>query len=125
LGTGDAVNAAREHLADRDSTLLDSFRGRSDDPSRNIGRACPAASQASRKGRIVHDPHVKLKDPTGYGRIVRDRDGLFERIVEQRDATDEQRQITEINAGIYAFDARKLFAALEKVRTTTHRANTT
>ena len=55
---------------------------------------------------------VKLKDPTGYGRVVRDREGLFERVVEQKDANEEERQIGEINAGIYAFESRKLFEAL-------------
>ena len=43
---------------------------------------------------------------------------MFSRIVEQRDATDEERQIREINSGIYCFDSAKLFAALEEVRPT-------
>jgi bifunctional UDP-N-acetylglucosamine pyrophosphorylase/glucosamine-1-phosphate N-acetyltransferase len=59
---------------------------------------------------------VKLKDPTGYGRIVRDDAGMFAKIVEQKDATEDEREIREINAGIYCFDTRKLFAALEKVQ---------
>ena len=116
LGTGDAVNAAREHLADRDSTLL-ILSG--DVPMIRPETLAGLVQQHHKhrgKGSSCTILTVKLKDPTGYGRIVRDRDGLFERIVEQRDATDEQRQITEINAGIYAFDARKLFAALEKVQ---------
>src|SRR5205085_1787501 len=46
---------------------------------------------------------VRLDDPTGYGRVVRDAEGRFERIVEQRDATPEERQLNEINAGIYCF----------------------
>ena len=116
LGTGDAVNAARERLADRDSTLLilsgdvpmirpETLAGlvQHHYGHRGKGAACTILS-------------VKLKDPTGYGRIVRDREGLFERIVEQRDATEDERQIAEINAGIYCFDTRKLFAALEKVQ---------
>ena len=58
-----------------------------------------------------------LDDPTGYGRILRDADGGVEGIVEQKDATDEQRAITEINSGIYAFDAAVLVEALGKVGT--------
>jgi bifunctional UDP-N-acetylglucosamine pyrophosphorylase/glucosamine-1-phosphate N-acetyltransferase len=58
-----------------------------------------------------------LADPTGYGRILRGRDGGVEGIVEQKDATDEQRAITEINSGIYAFDATVLVEALGKVGT--------
>jgi bifunctional UDP-N-acetylglucosamine pyrophosphorylase/glucosamine-1-phosphate N-acetyltransferase len=59
---------------------------------------------------------VRLKKPTGYGRVVRDTNGGFERIVEQKDATDEQQEIDEINSGIYCFDTKKLFAALAKVK---------
>ncbi|MGB8510485.1 MAG: bifunctional UDP-N-acetylglucosamine diphosphorylase/glucosamine-1-phosphate N-acetyltransferase GlmU, partial [Pyrinomonadaceae bacterium] len=59
---------------------------------------------------------VKLDDPSGYGRVVRDAEGRFERIVEQKDASAEERQLTEINAGIYCFETRLLFAALERVR---------
>jgi bifunctional UDP-N-acetylglucosamine pyrophosphorylase/glucosamine-1-phosphate N-acetyltransferase len=59
---------------------------------------------------------VKLEDPTGYGRIVRDADGRFERIVEQKDAAPEERGIKEINAGIYCFETRVLFDALERVQ---------
>ena len=61
---------------------------------------------------------VRLDNPTGYGRVVRDDDGGFAKIVEQRDATEEERQLREINAGIYCFDRRKLFAALERVQPT-------
>ena len=44
-------------------------------------------------------------DPTGLGRVVRNDGGTVERIVEDKDATDEERQISEINAGLYALDA--------------------
>lgn len=58
-----------------------------------------------------------LDDPTGYGRIVRGADGGVEAIVEQKDATDEQRAIREINSGLYAFDATLLREALAEVGT--------
>lgn len=58
-----------------------------------------------------------IEDPTGYGRVVRDADGQVAAIVEQKDATDEQRRITEINSGIYAFDAALLADALAHVGT--------
>ena len=48
---------------------------------------------------------VDALDPTGLGRVVRNEGGTVERIVEDKDATDEERQITEINAGLYALDA--------------------
>lgn len=54
---------------------------------------------------------VTLPDPTGYGRIVRDK-GLITRIVEQKDATDDERAITEINTGIMVAPTAKLKAWL-------------
>lgn len=57
------------------------------------------------------------EDPSGYGRIVRDERGVFRRIVEQKDATDEERSIAEINAGIYAFGASALRDQLANLTT--------
>jgi bifunctional UDP-N-acetylglucosamine pyrophosphorylase/glucosamine-1-phosphate N-acetyltransferase len=56
-------------------------------------------------------------DPTGYGRVVRDAAGLFDRIVEQKDASDDERAIAEINAGIYAFGAAALRDQLANLTT--------
>ncbi|MEV4900713.1 bifunctional UDP-N-acetylglucosamine diphosphorylase/glucosamine-1-phosphate N-acetyltransferase GlmU [Citricoccus sp. NPDC055426] len=58
-----------------------------------------------------------LEDPTGYGRILRDTDGSVAGIVEHKDATDAQRQVNEVNSGIYAFDGAVLNAALAQVTT--------
>jgi bifunctional UDP-N-acetylglucosamine pyrophosphorylase/glucosamine-1-phosphate N-acetyltransferase len=58
-----------------------------------------------------------LPDPTGYGRIIRGADGSVAGIVEHKDATDGQREITEINSGLYAFDAAVLRKALAQVGT--------
>lgn len=117
LGTGDAVNAARDGLESVDSTLvilsgdvpmikpetLASLVQLHLNSSRGGGAACTIMT-------------VNLPDPTGYGRIVRDRDDEFVRIVEQKDATEEERAITEVNAGIYCFDTIKLFKALRAVQ---------
>lgn len=51
---------------------------------------------------------ARLADPSGTGRIVRDADGAFVRIVEERDATDEERSIAECNGGVYVFAAAAL-----------------
>lgn len=58
-----------------------------------------------------------LSAPGGYGRIVRDAAGEVTGIVEEKDASPEQRQITEINSAVYAFDAELLRAALAQVGT--------
>ena len=54
-----------------------------------------------------------MKNPTGYGRIVRDHEGLVQKIIEEKDATPQEKEISEINSGIYCFDAEFLFEALE------------
>jgi bifunctional UDP-N-acetylglucosamine pyrophosphorylase/glucosamine-1-phosphate N-acetyltransferase len=58
---------------------------------------------------------VRLDDPTGYGRVVRDADGGFARIIEEKDANEDERSMHEINAGFYCFDARTAFDALAKL----------
>src|ERR1700737_1889175 len=58
---------------------------------------------------------ANLENPTGYGRIVRARDGAFRDIVEEKDATDEQREIREVNSGVYVFNGRELWPALLKL----------
>ena len=58
-----------------------------------------------------------LGDPAGYGRVVRAADGSVESIVEHRDASDEVLAVSEINAGMYAFDPVRLAPALERLTT--------
>ena len=55
-------------------------------------------------------------NPTGYGRIIRDVDGRVTEIVEEKDATDEQRKIKEINSGIYCFDIEELLSAIKEIK---------
>jgi bifunctional UDP-N-acetylglucosamine pyrophosphorylase/glucosamine-1-phosphate N-acetyltransferase len=49
-----------------------------------------------------------VPDPQGYGRIIRNSHGLIDRIVEERDATEAQKEICEINSGTYSFDLKQL-----------------
>ena len=68
-------------------------------------------------GSVATVISASLPDPSGYGRILRAPDGSVAGIVEQKDATDVQREITEINSGLYAFDAAVLRKALTQVGT--------
>jgi len=116
LGTGDAVNAARSYLENDDALLL----VLSGDVPMIRPETLASLIQRHRdhrgRGAACTILTVKLKDPTGYGRVVRDESGLFEKIVEQRDASEAEAAINEINSGIYCFNARKLFAALSRVQ---------
>ncbi|MBL7960482.1 NTP transferase domain-containing protein [bacterium] len=58
---------------------------------------------------------TRMPDPTGYGRVIRNADQSVQKIVEHKDASDVEKQITEINSGIYLFQSRDLFAALKKI----------
>ncbi len=60
---------------------------------------------------------MKLENPAGYGRILKDGQGNFVRIVEDKDATSEQKLINEVNTGTYIFDDRFLFDGLKLINT--------
>ena len=57
-----------------------------------------------------------LQQPTGYGRVLRDQNGGFLRIVEEKDASPEEKNITEINSGIYCFHAGSVFRVLHQLQ---------
>ena len=56
-----------------------------------------------------------VREPTGYGRVVRGRDGLVVRVVEEADATGEEREITEVNTSIYCFRRSLLRPVLRRL----------
>ena len=56
-----------------------------------------------------------IEDPTGYGRIVRDSDNTFAAIVEQKDATEEQLAIQEVNPSYYCFDGQQMFKTIDQI----------
>ena len=60
---------------------------------------------------------VRLENPTGYGRVMRDDAGDFVKIVEQKDATEENDRFSEINSGIYCFETAKLFDGAQSRQT--------
>ena len=57
-----------------------------------------------------------LPDPTGYGRIIRGGDGVILKIVEEKDATDSEKDIDEINTGVYLFESKVLSAVISKIQ---------
>ncbi len=111
-GTGDAVMAAHAQLADSDSLVL-VLSG--DVPLIREETLAQLIEQHHNSGAVCSILSVRLENPKGYGRIVRNEEETFLRIVEQKDASPEEQRVKEINSGIYCFDARKLFAALKRV----------
>jgi bifunctional UDP-N-acetylglucosamine pyrophosphorylase/glucosamine-1-phosphate N-acetyltransferase len=114
-GTGDAVLTAKDALAAAHSTVL-LLSG--DVPLVRAETLKKLLETHANEKAACTILTVRMENPTGYGRIVRDGDQGFCKIVEQRDATDDERQIREINSGIYCFDSDKLFTALEQVQPT-------
>lgn len=114
LGTGDAVNSAKKLLKDRDSVTL-VLSG--DVPMITSATLKSLLSKHRRSKAACTILTVELEDPSGYGRVIREG-GDFSRIVEQKDASVEEKNCREINSGIYCFDTKKLFQALAKVGNT-------
>lgn len=113
LGTGDAVKSAGQALKDSNSTLL-VLSG--DVPLVRVETLQKLVDYHRANGAACSILSVKLENPTGYGRIVRDVSEGFARIIEHKDATPEERLIREINSGIYCFETAKLFRALNEVK---------
>jgi bifunctional UDP-N-acetylglucosamine pyrophosphorylase / glucosamine-1-phosphate N-acetyltransferase len=112
LGTGHALLQVEPHLRGATGTLV-LLSG--DVP---LLRAATLATLVERHQKAAAAATVltaRVPQPQGYGRIVRDGRGMITAIVEDKDATDEERRITEINSGVYAFDLAPLFGALKRV----------
>jgi bifunctional UDP-N-acetylglucosamine pyrophosphorylase/glucosamine-1-phosphate N-acetyltransferase len=113
-GTGDALRQTEATLRGRRGTLLLLY---ADVPLLQAGtltRLVDAHLAAHAAATVLT---AELADPTGYGRIVRDTGGRIERIVEDRDASGEERAVREVNGGIYAFSLEPLFEALSALAT--------
>jgi len=108
LGTGHAVQQAMDAIPDDARVLV-------------LYGDVPLITAETLR-RLLAEPRAlavlaaELPDPTGYGRIVRDASGHVERIVEHKDADDEQRRITLVNTGVIAVDAGKLRGWLAALR---------
>lgn len=108
LGTGHAVEQAVGNLK-ADSTVLVLY---GDVPLVTVETLQALMLQV---GEGVALLTMQLDNPSGYGRIVRNSDGKVERIVEQKDATEDELEIAEVNTGILALDGSKLQAWLKRL----------
>jgi UDP-N-acetylglucosamine diphosphorylase/glucosamine-1-phosphate N-acetyltransferase len=112
LGTGHAVLQAMEPLKDFEGDVL------------VLSGDVPLLSEKTLKALIGYHGTsdavatiltAELDDPGGYGRMVHNEDGSVQKIVEHKDATKKEREIREINSGIYVFEKEKLFLSLEHI----------
>lgn len=109
LGTGHAVDQAAPDIADNQTVLI--LYG--DVPLIQKETLIDLINAASNRALGLLTAH--LNDPTGYGRIIRNASGDVVRIVEQKDASDEEKKVTEINTGMLALDSTQLKGWLKKL----------
>jgi len=112
LGTGHAVDQCRGQLTGHDGSVL-IVTGDSPLTQPKSLVTLIEAYQRERPACLLGT--LEKEDPSGLGRIVRDSEGQFVGIVEQRDATPEQQRIREVNMSTYVFDSRELLAALGQI----------
>jgi len=112
LGTGHAVLQARKAFAGYDGDVLILC---GDVPLLPLGTVQRLLDEHAASGAAVSVLTALLENPKGYGRIVKDNAGALLRIVEERDATEEEREIREINSGIYLVGAPFLFDAVSRI----------
>jgi len=106
LGTGHAVLQARPFVTDGDDSIL-VLSG--DVPLTRAETLGKLVEKHRTSGNAVTLLSMELHEPGGYGRVIRSKDGSVARIVEAKDASDEEKRVREVNAGIYVFDGRRLF----------------
>ena len=113
LGTGHAVMCARDHLKDYNGTVLVCY---GDMPLLKKETYQGLLNYHAENGAVCTMLSGTCEEYLPYGRVLRDENGDFLRIVEDRDCTPEQKAIRELNVGIYAFDCKALLASLDQIR---------
>lgn len=112
-GTGYAVSLAVDEIGDDDDVLI-------------LNGDCPLLRYQTLKVFMDHHKSqgnvgtiitAMMDDPTAYGRIIKDDQGYLKAIVEEKDASEDQKKIKETNSGIYIFNGAHLKASLEKLDT--------
>jgi bifunctional UDP-N-acetylglucosamine pyrophosphorylase / glucosamine-1-phosphate N-acetyltransferase len=114
-GTGDAVLVALTAFPDDDADDVDIVVLPGDTPLLRPPTLAALVRTHRRAEAAATVLTASLDNPTGYGRVVRDRNDMVARIVEQADATDEERAVDEVNTSIYVFRRSVLAPALRRL----------
>ncbi len=112
LGTGHAVLQAEPLLRDVHGTVMVLCGDTPLLTGALVKRLYEEHEKAGAKATVLT---AAMPDATGYGRVIRSAEGNVEKIVEHKDATEEERSVQEVNAGIYCFEKEALFFALKNV----------
>lgn len=112
LGTAHAVQQAGDMLADKEGVTIVVCGDTPLIKGETMEALFKHHEETNAKATILT---ARAEDPTGYGRIVRNAEGFVEKIVEHKDASEQERSINEINTGTYCFDNKMLFDAIQNV----------
>ena len=115
LGTGHAVMSARDAYAKTDTANTDIFVLCGDGPLIRTSTLETLLERHRSTGAAGTLATSRIDDPSGYGRIVRDENGSFARIVEQKNATPDELKINEVNPSYYCVNGAAMFDALDRV----------
>lgn len=111
LGTGHAVIQAKEKLEGYDGDVMILC---GDTPLLRESTLKSLYEYHKESGAVTTILTSIYENPFGYGRIVKDN-GLVKAIVEEKEASEEIKKIKEVNAGVYCFNSKELFKALDKI----------
>ncbi len=114
LGTGDAIKTAVPYLSTELQTILTVYGDDSAFYPPSLYTQMIERKESTGCDLLFLTIHKE--DPTGLGRIVRSEDGKVLRIVEEKNATDEERKIQEINTGFYCFDRKFLVEYIDQIQ---------
>ena len=115
LGTGDAVSRARSAIV-KDNKIDNVLILYGDTPLLSAGIIEKLIERHVSTGAAATLLTAQLKNPTGYGRVIRSSANKIVKIIEELDASVYQKVIEEINVGVYCFNKRALFYGLEKIK---------
>jgi bifunctional UDP-N-acetylglucosamine pyrophosphorylase/glucosamine-1-phosphate N-acetyltransferase len=111
LGTGDSLRSARESIGDAKTLLVVS----GDHPRISVELLRQLVAAHRDAGATATVLSFEPPDPRAYGRVIRDEAGRLRAIVEDADASDEERAVREVNSSIYVFETDKLWPVLERI----------
>jgi UDP-N-acetylglucosamine pyrophosphorylase len=114
LGTGHAVLQTKELLKNKKGHILILY---GDVPNIKASTLLPIVENHVSNNRDLTLITAEIDDPTGYGRIIRDKKGNLLKIIEEKDCNNNEKKIKEWNPGIYIFKTEEVFKILDNIKT--------
>ena len=112
LGTGHAVLQAKDHLSGFDGDLLVLCGDVPLLTSHTVKKLLEEHRKKEAKATVLT---AIIEDPSGYGRVIRNKDGMVEKIVEDKDASEDEKKVREFNTGTFCFDTKSLLSVLDRI----------